>query len=250
MYFFRILLWKFILDFYVAIFSCCTVFILHHFLLQFFVLFFMLHCFRVALFLCIALFHVALLNVVMFSFCILLLLHSSHVAILCCWSLFMLHYFQRCSQDTHKHLKWRVLQQQLTKPLNIVAKLSILDVRGGLVTLLLVSCCTFSMLHFFHAALFNIEKYWKWTKDRRRNLKATLPSTMWTCFTLILTSYNTFLSLYSFGWLIKWKGTHLLSFLEKNVYQGLKLLKLGWELKFISTWHKLSSRYFDYNIEN
>ena len=64
-----------------------------------------------------------------------------------CYILFMLHYFQRCSQE-------------LTKPINSVAKLSILVVRGVLATHLLLPCCTFSMLHFFmlhsfHVALFS-----------------------------------------------------------------------------------------------
>ena len=44
---------------------------------------------------------------------------------------FMLHYFQRCSQDPHKYLRWRGLQQKLTRSLSIVAKLSILDIQGG-----------------------------------------------------------------------------------------------------------------------
>ena len=34
--------------------------------------------------------------------------------------------------------------------------------------------------------------------------------------------------------------------LENNVCQGLKILKLGCELKFISPRHKISYRYFNY----
>ena len=84
----------------------------------------------------------------MFSFCIFLLLHSLlHVAIFSCCPFFMLYYFQRWSQDFHKHLRWRALQQ-LTKPLNIVSQLSILDVHGVLTTPLLFPWCAFSMLHF------------------------------------------------------------------------------------------------------
>ena len=96
---------------YVALLPCFTSFFCSNF--------FMMHFFRVALFLCIAIFHVALLYVTMFSFCILLLLHYSHAAIFPCCNLLMLNYFQRCSQEHHKHLRWRALQQQLTKPLTL-----------------------------------------------------------------------------------------------------------------------------------
>ena len=47
----------------------------------------------------------------MFPICILLLLHSSDVAIFSCCTLFMLHYCQRYCQDPHKHLRWRTLQK-------------------------------------------------------------------------------------------------------------------------------------------
>ena len=51
--------------------------------------------------------------------------------------------------ESHKHLRWRTLQQQLTKPLKVIAKLSMQN----------FSECPghasiFSILHFFHAALF------------------------------------------------------------------------------------------------
>ena len=78
-----------------------------------------------------------------------------------------------------------------------------------LTTLLPFPCGTLSRLQFFHVALFDIAKYRKWTEDRRTQ-KRTLHSTPWTCFTFILISYNTFLLLHSFEWLIKWKGTNLL----------------------------------------
>ena len=71
---------------------------------------FMLHFFSCCTFF-MALFHVAVLHVAMFLFCILLLLYSSHVAISSCCTLFMLRYYQRCSQDPHKHLKWGALKQ-------------------------------------------------------------------------------------------------------------------------------------------
>ena len=113
----------------------------------------------------------------------------------------------------------------------------------------LFSCCTCFMLKFF-----NIEKCWKWTKEKIQPKKTTLHSTLWTCFTFILISYIIFLSLYSFEWLIEWKGTNLL-FCSKKKYvcQSLKLLKLESESKFTSTWHKIlsiSCRYFNYYIEN
>ena len=114
---------------------------------------FMLHFFSCCTFF-MALFHVALLHVPMFSFCIHLLLHSSHVGAFSCCTWFMLHYFQRCNRDPRKHLRWGA-SQQLTKPLNTVAKLSILDVRRVLATRLLFPSCTFSMLHFFHVAPFS-----------------------------------------------------------------------------------------------
>ena len=94
--------------FHVALFSCCTFFILYHFHAAFFCVVIFSRCtfFRVALLLGIALFHVALLHVARFSFYILLLLHSSHVAFFSCCTL-----FQGCNQEPHKHLRLRALQQ-------------------------------------------------------------------------------------------------------------------------------------------
>ena len=93
-HFFRISLWQFIF-FHVALFSCRTFFILHHFHVSLICVDIFPCCtfFRLALFLCIALFHGALLQVAMFSFCILLLLDSSHIAIFSYCTFFMLHYF-------------------------------------------------------------------------------------------------------------------------------------------------------------
>ena len=51
----------------------------------------------------------------------------------------------------------------------------------------LFSCCTLLMLH-----LFIIEKYWKWTKDRKHRQKAILHLALWTCFTFILIFCHTF----------------------------------------------------------
>ena len=146
-YFFHVALFSYCTFIHTEPFPCCT--------------------FCVVIFLCVA----------MFSFYIPLLLHSSHVAIFSCCTLFMLHYFQRC---IHKHLRWRAF-------------------RGpGYASIT-------SMLHFFI-----IEKCWKWTKKRKHNHKTTLHSAPWPCFTFILISCNTFLSPYSFECLIKWKGTKLL----------------------------------------
>ena len=114
-------------------------------------------------------------------------------------------------------------------------------------------------LYFFHVALFscctililkNIENE---RKTENTTKKTILHSALWTCFILTLISYNIFLSLHSFKWLIKWKGTNLLFYWKNYVCQGLKLLKLGCELKLTSPRHKIlsiSCRYFNYDIEN
>ena len=97
-YFFGISLWQFIYLnvalFYGALYSCCTFFILHHFHIALFcvVIFSCWTFFRVTLFLYIVLFHVVLLLVAIFLFCI----------PLCC-TLRMEQYhsinLQRCSQE-------------------------------------------------------------------------------------------------------------------------------------------------------
>ena len=120
--------------------------------------FFMLHFFHVAPF-CVTIFS----GCTLFMYCYIScwtftrfnisILHSFPVALVACCTLFMLHYFQRCSKDPYKHLRWRTLQQQLINPLNIVAKISILDVRRVL-AITTISTLHFSMLHFFHVALF------------------------------------------------------------------------------------------------
>ena len=84
-----------------------------------------------------------------FSRCTLLVLKLFPVALL-----FMLRYSQKCSQYRHKHLRWIALQQQLTTPIDTIAKLSSLLV-GVLATRLLFPCCTFFMMHSFHVALFS-----------------------------------------------------------------------------------------------
>ena len=229
-------------SFHVAIFSYCTIFMLHFLCYNLF----MLHFFCVEIFLRIALFHLFSYSFISFHLLHFYTLQCFRFAFFSCCifrilQLFMLHYFQICSQNHHKHLRWRAFQQQLAKLLNTVKKLSILDVRGVLITLLLFPCCTFSMLQFFH-----IEKYWKWMKDRKHNQKNDI-----TFSTVNL--FHLFLSLHSFEWLIKWKGTSLPFVVKEYVCQGLKLLRLGWELKLISPWHKtptISCRNFKYNIGN
>ena len=134
--------------------------------------------------------------------------------------------------------------------------LSILDVRGGP-----GYGSTISMLHPFRVALF---KYWKILKMNERQKtenttkKATLHPVPWTCFTFILISFNAFLSLYCFEWLIMWKGTNLLFWWKRICLPRLENFKnrmrnSGCELKCISPRHKILSKscsYFNYDIEN
>ena len=109
--FFRISQWQFL--FFMSHFSCCTFFVLNHFIVALFcvVIFSCSTFFRIALCLRIAIFYIALLHLAMFSFCIFLFLHSSHVAIFSCCTFFILYYFQRWSQDLKKYLRWRALWQ-------------------------------------------------------------------------------------------------------------------------------------------
>ena len=223
-----------------------------------------------------ALFHVALLHVAMFSFCIYLLLHSSQVAAFSCCTLFMLHYFQRCNQDPRKHLRWGA-SQQLTKPLNTVAKLSIADVRRVLATRLLFPCCTFFMWRLFHVALFSCCTFFMWhlfhvalfsycifshvarfpcrnctflilkkieNKQETENTTQKRPYTQHRELVSILFWYP----ITHFCHYIIWNGWYsekepICSLVGKEyVCQGLKLLKLECELKFISPRNKLSCR--------
>ena len=146
--------------FHVPLFSC-TFFILHHFHAALFCVVIFPCCtfFRVALFLCIALFHDALLHVAIFSFCILLLLHSSHVAIfpvaLCsCCSI------SRGVPGPPQTSKMESFATIIKKVVKYCCKaLHIRCSRGCWQHLYyfhvaLFSCRTFSMLHFFHIALF------------------------------------------------------------------------------------------------
>ena len=124
--------------FCVVIFPCCTFF-------------------RVAFILYVTLFHVALLHVALFSFCVFLLLHSSHVAIFFCCTLFMLHYFQRYIQDSQKHLRCRAYcckasHLRCLQGLGYASTISMLH----FFHIVLFSCCTLFMLHSFHVALFHV----------------------------------------------------------------------------------------------
>ena len=122
--------------FCVVIFPCCTFFVLNSFyVLHYFMLhFYRLQCFRFVFFSCCTLrtlLHFFLLNFV-------------HVAL-----------FQKCSREPHR---WRSKMESL-KPLNILARFYILDIRGGpgrvyYFHAALFPCCTFFMLHSFHVALF------------------------------------------------------------------------------------------------
>ena len=121
----------------------------------------MLHFFS-----CCTLFMYCTISCCTFTRCSILVLHSSLVALFAfcnfsCYTLltlFMLYYFERCSQDIHKHLRWRALQQKLTK-LKIKINISILDVPGESGSASTSPCCTFFLLRFRMLHFFNIEIY-------------------------------------------------------------------------------------------
>ena len=88
------------------------------------------------------------------------------------------------------------------------------------------SCCTFSMLHFFHTSPF--------------------PCCTFLCSNLLILHFFSCCTLFM-------HCTILLFYWKNYVCQGLKLLKLGCELKLTSPRHKIlsiSCRYFNYDIEN
>ena len=171
----RISLWKFVF-FHVALFSCCTVFILHHFLVAVFCSnLLMLHFFPCCThFMYCALFHVALLHVGLFSFCILLLLHSPHVA-----TFFLLHFvhvalYSEVWPGPPQTSKMESFAAIINKYVKYYCKaLHLGCLLGPDYT------STISMLHFFHIApfmlhsfmfhFFNIEKYWKMNKNHNQN---------------------------------------------------------------------------------
>ena len=116
--------------------------------------------FLVALFLCTALFHVALFYMLQcFCFPFLHVAMSSPVAHLVVALCSCCTISRGVARTTINIPRGRTLQQQYIKPLNIVTKLSIVDTCGVLATLLLFPCFTFTMsrffmFYFFHVAFF------------------------------------------------------------------------------------------------
>ena len=93
-------------------------------------------------------------------------------------------------------------------------------------------------LYYFHIALFSVFLCCTFLilknteiqrKSENTNKKATVHSEPRTCLIFILISYNTFLSLYSFEWLIKGKGTNLL-LLENNMFAKDLDVDMDWNL--------------------
>ena len=104
--------------------------------------------------------------------------------------------------------------------------------------------CTFCVfycgnLYFFYVTLFSYYIIFMLhflsccTKDRQHNQKMTIHSAPWTCFTFILISYNTFVILYRFEWLIKWKGTNILFCWKIICLPTLEIFKTSMWIKFI-----------------
>ena len=148
-------------------------------------------------------FHVAL-----FPCCTFSVLLFFHVALFPCRTLFMLH----CSMLHLFHVA-------------------------------LFPCCTFFMLHFFHVAIMVLSflvlccnlfmllvYYWKILKINGR--QKTQPKSDLTLSTVNFVSLifwysiTHFLLLYSFEWLIKWKGTNLLFCLERICWPRLETFKI------------------------
>ena len=157
----------------IYIFSSCTLFMLHFFhTAPFPRCTFLCRIFSCCTFFpCCTLFMYCTISCCTLTRCKVFVLHSSPFALFAfctfsCCTLFMLRYFQRWSQDRHKHLRWRDLQQQLTKPLiNKAVKYCCKALH--------LRCRRGSWLRFYYFAqhFFNIEKYWKWTKGRKHNQK-------------------------------------------------------------------------------
>ena len=176
-------LWQFIF-FHVPLFSCYAFFKLRHFHVTIFyaVIFSCCTFFGVSLFLCIALFHVALFHNVF-------VLHFSPVAlIVACCNFFLLPFLHVVLFPEVKPGLPQTSKMESFATINETVKYCF--------TTLHLRCSrgphyasTISMMRFFHATLFitifmfrsngcfcmlhffNIEKYWKWTKDRKHNRK-------------------------------------------------------------------------------
>ena len=185
----------------VALSSYCTIFVLY--------------CFSCCTPFMYAIFMYLYISFCTFTRCNVFNLHSSPVALLAYCTFFpiapcsccMLHCFHRCNQDLHKHLWWRALQQQLTKPfltehlrwlLLIVAKISILDVCWGSGYASPVSMFHFFIVKLFSFCTFLILKIIENKQKKENATTKTLRLPHWTCFTFFLISCNTFLSLYRF----------------------------------------------------
>ena len=167
-------------SFHVAPFPCCTflwsnIFMLHFFSCCTLFISWTISCCACNVFVFdSSLFHIAL---AMFSFCILLLFHSSHVASFSCCTLFILHYFQKCGHDPHRHGEWCAKMES-------AAKISILDAPKSHSYASAFSYCTFFMLHFL---ILKVIKNERMTENVTK--KATLHSALWTYFTFTLITH-------------------------------------------------------------
>ena len=96
---------------HVALVSCCTFCILHHFN----VALFCVVIFSCCNFLCVTLFIYCTISccprkLQCFRFAFFSCYALRMLKLFSCSTLFILHNFQRCSYDPHKHLRWRALQ--------------------------------------------------------------------------------------------------------------------------------------------
>ena len=130
-------------------------------------------------------------------------------------------------------------------------------------------CRFFFLLHFFHVALFSccihvaffslsmftllllnlfiIEKYWNERKTENAIKKRSYTKHGELVSLLFWYSIKRFLSLHSFEWLKKWKGTNLLFCWKRICISSLETFKTR---MWISPRDKISCRYFNCDIEN
>ena len=236
--------------FHVAHFSYCTFFIPHQFHVALFMLLFfhitisscctlfMLHFFHAALFSCCsfpccALFMLRSSHVGLFPSCTFSMLHSVHVGLFLCCSFSMFHFFHVALFSCCTLF---MLQLSLLHSFHVG----------------IFPYSTFSMLHFFHVALFscctflilkNIEN-----KQCPENRTKKRPYTQHRKLVSLLFWYPVthFFHYYSFEWLIKWTN---LPFRWKIISLS-RLETFKTRRWFISPQYKISSRYFNYDIEN
>ena len=119
---------------------------------------------------------------------------------------------------------------------------------GVLATALLFPCCTLFVLHSL-----NIEKYWKWTKDRKQKTqpkKRHYPQyreLVSLLFWYLLTHFCHYIVLN--GW--SCEKELIYSFGGKEyVCQGLKILKIGWETVDVNWNVSLLDIRFSQNLSN